>query len=76
MIKLKLWREYTHFRNVWVSPCWGTRWIFNYLNKVQVVDNLHHAPACNANHWHKTRLVFDYCNCGAVFLIQTTKDEK
>lgn len=31
----------------------------------QKVDDLHHAPCCPANHWHKARLVFQPCNCGA-----------
>jgi hypothetical protein len=43
----------------------GARWILKWLKERQVVDNLHHAPACRANHFHKCRLVFDPCGCGA-----------
>lgn len=31
----------------------------------QKVDDLHHAPCCEANHWCRQRLVFRACNCGA-----------
>lgn len=30
-----------------------------------VLDDLHHAPACPANHWHKKRLPTGRCTCGA-----------
>lgn len=36
------------------------------LLRIQVVDALWHAPACAANHFHKRRLVFRPCTCGAV----------
>lgn len=28
-------------------------------------DNLHHAPACPANHFHQMRLPTGRCSCGA-----------
>lgn len=66
MVKLKLWQVVINFRLPDVYPrCRGTRWIFKWLLRRQVVDSLHHAPCCPANHFHKQRLVFGYCTCGA-----------
>lgn len=31
-----------------------------------VFDDLHHAPACPANHWHKQQLPYAPCSCGAL----------
>lgn len=28
-------------------------------------DDLHHAPMCHANHWHRRKLPIGPCNCGA-----------
>lgn len=28
-------------------------------------DNFHHAPLCDANHWHKQRMPTGPCTCGA-----------
>jgi hypothetical protein len=36
------------------------------MKRRQVLDAAHHAPCCQANHWHGQRLVFQGCNCGAV----------
>ena len=40
-------------------------WLLKKIKKAQAVDDLHHAPACPANHYHKQRLVFSGCTCGA-----------
>lgn len=65
MIKLKLWKITVWLRNIDIQPHFKTKWILNYLKKIQIVDNLHHAPCCPANHFHKTRFVFQKCTCGA-----------
>ena len=65
MLGLGAWHGRTWMRNTWIEPRPGFRWLLIWLKKRQIVDDLHHAPACNANHWHKQRLVFRSCNCGA-----------
>jgi hypothetical protein len=32
----------------------------------EIIDNLHHAPMCPANHYHGTRAPTGACSCGAV----------
>jgi hypothetical protein len=67
LFKLRLWR----FRVLMTTSCMdviparGTKWILNWMLKTQKVDNLHHAPACPANHYHRTRIVYQTCTCGA-----------
>jgi len=39
-----------------------------------IIDDLQHAPRCPANHYHKTRLPTDVCNCGALHADDATKD--
>lgn len=34
-------------------------------NGIIVFDDLHHAPMCPANHWHKMRMPTRLCTCGA-----------
>ena len=66
MIKVRLWGTIVRMRNLDIcEPIFGTAWLLKRMRKRQVVDDLHHAPACPANHYHKTRLVFQLCNCGA-----------
>ncbi len=65
MIWLMLWSTHMQMRIVHVQAKIGTRWLLKRLKERQVVDDLHHAPCCPANHYHKTRLVFAKCNCGA-----------
>lgn len=43
----------------------GFGWLRERLLAAQQVDDLHHAPACPANHYHKRRFVFSPCTCGA-----------
>lgn len=64
MCKLKLWKPQMEMRIVWLQTPWF-KWLHKRLLKRQTVDNLHHAPACPANHYHNTRLVFSRCTCGA-----------
>jgi hypothetical protein len=66
MIRLHIWTaDYNLFGTVQVFPRWGTRWLFERLLRRQVVDDLHHAPCCPANHWCRRAFVFRRCNCGA-----------
>lgn len=54
------------FRVIEVTPTNpGTAATLKRLKAMQKVDDLHHAPCCPANHWHRQRLVFHPCNCGA-----------
>lgn len=48
-----------------VTARWGVRWLLERIKRAQVVDDLHHAPCCPANHYHRQRLVFHPCTCGA-----------
>ena len=65
MIKIGLWTTTIQMRNVDIKTIFGTYWLKKYLLKKQVVDKLHHAPCCPSNHYHKTRFVFQPCNCHA-----------
>lgn len=65
MVWLKLWVPSESMRILWLQPRWGTRWLLLQLLKRQRVDELHHAPCCPANHYHRTRLVVHPCSCGA-----------
>lgn len=67
MVKLGLWKYQVYMRIPWVWPNFGSEWLHERLLKVQDVDDLHHAPCCPANHYHRRRLVFCRCTCGAVF---------
>lgn len=53
------------FRTVEIKAPPETARLLELIKKRQKVDDLHHAPCCPANHWHKMRLVFNRCNCGA-----------
>jgi hypothetical protein len=67
LVRVKLWRaDPGLFRTVEIHPRKGTRWLLNMMKRRQVLDAAHHAPCCQANHWHGQRLVFQGCNCGAV----------
>ena len=70
LIRWKLWVGFVHMRAVWFEPRWGTRWILERMMRRQKVDDYGHAPACPANHWHRLRLVFQHCNCGAASIAQ------
>ena len=35
-------------------------------------DDLHHAPMCRANHWHKAKVPIGPCNCGAAAAARRT----
>jgi hypothetical protein len=66
MLKLRLWMTIFHLGTVWIKPMHGTGWLLERMLRRQTVDNLHHAPCCPANHYHRRRLVFGPCTCGAV----------
>ncbi len=68
MLRLRIWKVVTQMRLPEIRASFGTRWLLKRIKEKQVVDVLHHAPCCPANHYHKGRLVFDYCNCGATRL--------
>lgn len=68
MLKLRLWSIRTMMRLPDIHAMLGTHWILKRLKERQSVDNYHHAPCCPANHYHKERIVFHPCNCGAVAL--------
>ncbi len=53
------------FRTVEIYAPPETQRLLDRIKARQIVDDLHHAPGCEANHWHRQRLVFWPCNCGA-----------
>jgi hypothetical protein len=64
--RIGYWRlERGMFRRAEIIPLKGGRTIYDAMKRRQVLDNLHHAPACPANHFHRQRLVFQRCTCGA-----------
>lgn len=65
MVKVGMWDCVTVLRQPHIKACYGTKWLLRRLLNKQVVDNLHHAPCCPANHFHNSRLVFQECDCGA-----------
>jgi len=66
MLSLRLWMPDVSMRLVWFRARRGTRWLLELLLERQAVDDAHHAPCCPANHYHKRRLVFQRCSCGAL----------
>ncbi len=75
MIWLKFWKPYFQMRLIDIHARIGTYWLKRYLLKKQAVDNLHHAPCCPANHYHKARFVFQPCTCGAANNINFIKSQ-
>lgn len=57
--------NYDVFELVQIDARFGFGWLLRGLKERQAVDDRHHAPACPANHYHKMRLVFQCCTCGA-----------
>lgn len=53
------------FKTIMIDHQGNFEWLFNWRLNTQKVDNLHHAPGCEANHFHRMRLVFKKCSCGA-----------
>lgn len=71
MLWLRIWTlKPTWFGQPVIIARWGTRWILEGMLKRMERDDLHHAPACPANHFHYRRLVFQRCNCGALYYSQ------
>lgn len=65
MLKLGRWKAFTHMRLPEIQVDQNSEIYFEKMLARQEVDNLHHAPCCPANHYHKRRLVFSRCICGA-----------
>lgn len=65
MLRYGLWVAAFEMRIIWIKARTGTAWMLRALLNRQSVDDLGHAPCCPANHYHRTRLVFQSCNCGA-----------
>ena len=77
LVKLRIFRiEIGLFRtpNVFARP--GFRWLQERLLSAQVVDSLWHAPCCQANHFHKRRLVLQPCNCGSAARAAVSEEPK
>lgn len=62
------------FRTLEISAPPETQRLLDRIKSRQKVDELHHAPCCPANHWHRQRLVFQPCNCGAA--MQAKQDQQ
>ena len=65
LVRIKAFNLSYQMRNTQVGARRGFQWILKWLKSRQVVDQLHHAPYCPANHWHRMRLVLQRCNCGS-----------
>lgn len=65
LVRLRIWHLSMQMRLPAISARCGSQWLLNWLRRRQVVDDFHHAPCCPANHYHRMRLVFGYCTCGA-----------
>ena len=67
MVDLKIWKIEIQMRTPSVIATPDTRPLLKAMLERQEIDDLHHAPACPANHYHRCRLVFDKCTCGAAY---------
>lgn len=69
LVRLHIWKMRSD--GLWgravFRPMWGTRWLLRWIERRQINDVWHHAPACPANHWCRQVLVFQRCTCGAAF---------
>ena len=66
LVRAGTWKmERGIFRTVEIVPVNGGKALLEAMKRRQVLDNLHHAPGCPANHFHRRRLVFQRCTCGA-----------
>ena len=65
LLRLKLVTPYENMRLIDFRARRGLRWVTRWIRRTQKVDNLHHAPCCQANHYHRCRIVFQRCTCGA-----------
>jgi hypothetical protein len=64
MCRAGFWEGVVEFRLVMVRPK-HFKQFHAWLLKTQTVDALKHAPCCPANHYHRARIVFQTCTCGA-----------
>lgn len=65
LVRCRVFKLYLSMRLPCVSAMRGFGWLLNWIKRRQSVDDLHHAPCCPANHYHRQRLIFQRCNCGA-----------
>ncbi len=64
MVERGFWSAQIFMRLTWITPIKAIK-LFNLMLKYQKTDNLKHAPCCPENHYHRTRLIFQRCTCGA-----------
>jgi len=75
MLKIGAFAQHNNMWQPQIYARFGFKWILKWLKNRQVVDDLHHAPACAANHYHKQRLIFGSCKCGAAYYAQQEAKE-
>lgn len=75
LIRLRVFVVRSSMRLPWIGARWGFGWLLDRIKREQIVDDLHHAPCCPANHYHRARLVFHPCTCGAARASQGERDE-
>ncbi|AYJ85326.1 hypothetical protein D3Y57_04735 (plasmid) [Sphingomonas paeninsulae] len=56
-------------RQTLIQASWGTHWLLKRMKARQIITDAHHAPMCPADHWHRARLVFSSCTCGAQYYL-------
>lgn len=75
LLKLRVFQLQESMRLPWISARRGFGWLLKLIKRIQIVDDLHHAPCCPTNHYHRQRLVFQPCTCGAARASQGERDE-
>lgn len=70
LVRLRAFKVFESMRLPMIRARWGFGWLLKRLKAAQVVDDLHHAPCCPANHYHRMRLVFRPCTCGSAIEAQ------
>lgn len=66
LVNAGVWKIRVNMRLIDVAVTDETRALFGRMLHRQEPDTRHHAPCCNANHYHNSRLVLHPCTCGAV----------
>lgn len=75
MLRMRLFGQVESMRLLWIQPRWeALRPLHEWLLRHQRVDDLHHAPCCPANHYHRCRLVYQHCTCGAAAAVEEQDD--
>lgn len=65
LVESKRWSVQQSMRLPWIVPARCNERLHKLMLAAQKVDDNHHAPCCPANHYHRARLVFRPCSCGA-----------